>query len=343
VTALFSRLALLTLLLACWARPAEACTVATPGTYDLGTYSPGSIKGLAVTPVGKSGGIDCSGTALSLLGGNVLTATISNSNSFKMTSAGKADGTFQIYPSATSQTVFAEGVAVNFLNPQVLDLLGLLGNSPSSIPLYIKPTSTDPLMPGVYQGSFKVTWAWKFCSGAWVGNLCTLGTRTEGTQSATIAFTVTVAAKPVTVAISSVTTWDPIMQTLNPKAIIGAKQRMTIVVTNPDIIPADLNTVKIDIPIQSGTAVALDGDGATGGSAIKFSEGSPASTLAFSYVGAGDMSDDVDFFSAGIGWAYVPTPGDLASQSMVTKIRLKPRGKFAAGSSFSITLPYLIK
>ncbi|UYY59233.1 protein CsuE [Sphingomonas sp. S2-65] len=262
---------------------------------------------------------------------------------FKMTSAGKPDGSFQVFPSPTSQAAFADGVAISFLNPQIIDLLGLLGNSPSSIPLYIKPGSADLLLPGVYQGAFKVTWAWKFCSGIWVGTSCTLGTRTEGTQSANIGFTVTVAAKPITVAINSVTTWDPVTQTLNPKAIIGAKQRMTIVVTNPDIVAADLNTVKIDIPVQTGTAVALDGDGATGGSAIKFAEGSPASTLAFSYVGAGDMGDDVDFYSAGIGWAYVPTPGDLPSQAMVTKIRLKPRGKFAAGSSFSITLPYLVK
>lgn len=341
--AVLQRLTLLSLVLALWAAPASACTVASPPTSDLGSYSPGAIKSLAVTRVGRSGGINCSGTVLSLLGGNVLTATISNTNSFKLTSANKPDGAFQVYPSATSQTVFAENVAVNFLNPQVIDLVGLLGNSPSSIPLYIKPTSTVALMPGVYQGAFRVTWTWKFCSGVWVGNSCTLGTRTEGTQSANIAFTVTVAPRPLTVAISSVTTWDPVTQTTNPKAIIGAKQRMTIVVTNPDIIPADLNTVKIDIPVQSGTAVALDGDGASSGSAIKFSEGAPASTLAFSYIGAGDMGDDVDFYSAGIGWSYVPTPGDLSSQSMVTNIRLKPRGTFAAGSSFSITLPYIIK
>lgn len=341
--ALVSRLAILSVALLLWALPAAACTVTTPATYDLGTFSPAAIKGLAVAPVGKSGGINCGGTVLSLLGGNVLTATISNTNSFKLTSAGKPDGAFQLYPSATSQTVFAENVAVNFLNPQVLDLVGLLGNSPTSIPLYIKPISTAALMPGVYQGSFKVTWTWKFCSGLWVGNSCTLGTRTEGTQSATIAFTVTVAAKPVTVAISSVTTWDPVAFTANPKAIVGAKQRMTIVVSNPDIIAADLNTVKIELPVQTGTAIALEGDGATSGNAIKFADGSPASTLAFTYAGAGDMADDVDFYSAGIGWSYVPTPGDGVSQAMVTKILLKPRGVFAPGSSFSLTLPFIIK
>lgn len=343
MTALFQRLGLLSLALVLWTAPAAACSVTSPPTQDLGSYSPAAIKDLAIAPVASPGGINCGGTVLSLLGGNVLTATISNTNGFKLTSANKPDGAFQVYPSATSQTVFAENVPVNFLNSQVLDLLGLLGNSPTNIPLYIKPISTAALMPGVYQGAFRVTWAWKFCSGAWILNSCTLGTRTEGTQSANITFTVTVAPKPLTVAISSLTTWDPVAQTTNPKAIVGAKQRITIVVTNSDIVPADLNTVRIELPVQAGTAVALEGDGASSGSAIKFADGTPASTLAFSYAGAGDMSDDVDFYSAGLGWSYVPTPGDAASQSMVTKIRLKPRGVFAPRSSFSVTLPYVIK
>lgn len=343
MTALFSRLGLLSLALVLWAAPVAACTVSTPATTDLGSFSPGAIKGSAVTPVGKSSGINCSGTAISLLGGNTLTATLSNTNSFKLTSAGKPDGAFQVFPSATSTTAMPSGTAVNFLSPTVIDIVGLLGNSPSSIPFYIKPTSAVPLLPGVYNGGFRVTWVWKFCSGVWVGSNCTLGTVTQGTQAADIAFTVTVAAKPVTAAISSVTTWDPILGTANPKAIIGAKKRVTVVVTNPDIIATDLNTVKIELPTQAGTSIALEGDGASAGSAIKFTDGSPSSTLAFSYTNAGDGADDVDFYSAGIGWAYVPTPGDTVSQGMVTKVLLKPRGKLAAGSSFTITLPYLVK
>jgi hypothetical protein len=343
VTALYARLGLLPLALALWAAPAAACTVTTPPSTDIGSFSPSAIKDTGVTPVAKTSGINCSGTVISLLGGNVLTATLSNANSFKLTSTDKPDGAFQVFPSATSTTPMASGVAVNFLSPVVIDLLGLLGNSPSAIPFYIKPTSTAYLLPGVYNGSFRVTWNWKFCSGVWVGSSCTLGTLTQGTQSADIAFTVTVVLKPVTAAISSVTTWDPYSGTSNPKAIIGAKKRVTVTVTNPDVIATDLNTVKIEIPTQAGTSIALEGDGASSGSAIKFTDGSPASGMSFSYTSAGDGADDVDFYSAGIGWAYVPTPGDPVSQAMVTKVLLKPRGRLAAGASFTITLPYLVK
>jgi hypothetical protein len=69
----------------------------------------------------------------------------------------------------------------------------------------------------------------------------------------------------------------------------------------------------------------------------------PSSTLAFSYTSAGDGADDVDFYADGTGWAYVPRPGDMVSQRLVKKVRLKPRGRLAAGSSFTITLPYRVE
>ncbi|WP_404338453.1 spore coat protein U domain-containing protein [Sphingomonas sp. MMS12-HWE2-04] len=341
--AIFQRFGLFAAALCGWAAPAAACTVASPATVSLGSYSPNAIKASAVPVIERAGGINCSNSTITLLGGNVLTATISNANSFKLTSAGQPDGAYQVFPSATSTTAMASGVATNFLNPAVIDVLGLLGGSPSNIPLFIKPTSTTLLTPGTYSGAFRVTWAWKFCSGVWVGSSCTLGTLDQGSQFADIPFTITVAPKPVTVAIGSVTTWDPISGTSFPKAIIGAKKMMTVVVANPDIVATDLNSVRVEIPTQAKTSIALEGDGASSGAAIKFTDGTPSSTLAFSYTSAGDGADDVDFYADGTGWAYVPTPGDAVSQGLVTKVRLKPRGKLAAGSSFTITLPYLVR
>ncbi|MEP9360917.1 protein CsuE [Sphingomonas sp. KR3-1] len=340
--ALLRCLALACVVLTLWSAPADAaaCAVSTPASSSLGSYSPNAIRAGAVPVVEKFAGIDCT---LSLLTGNTLTATISNANSFKLTSAGQPDGAFQVFPSATNTTPMASGVAVNFLNAQVVDLTALLGPNAGHIPLFIKPSSTALLTPGTYNGAFRVTWAWKFCSGVWVGSTCTLGTLDQGSGFADITFTVTVAPKPVTVAMSDVTTWDPIAGTTYPKAIVGAKKRVTVVVTNPDIVATDLNSVRVEIPSQPGTSIALEGDGASSGAPIKFTDGTPSSTLAFSYTNAGDGADDVDFYADGTGWAYVPTPGDAVSQRLVKKVRLKPRGKLAPGSSFTVTLPYLIQ
>ncbi|WP_171982408.1 protein CsuE [Sphingomonas sp. LM7] len=337
--ALLHRLALASLALVLWSAPAAACTVTSPAASDFGSHSPNAIKAAAVPVVERFGGFYC---AVSLLGGNVLTATISNANSFKLTSVGHPDGAFEVFPSKTSSSAMASGVAVNFLNPSVVDLAALLGGSAGNIPLFIKLSSAGLLTPGTYNGAFRVTWTWKFCSGVWVGSTCTLGTVDQGTAASDIAFTVTVAPKPVTVTMSGVTTWDPIAGTTFPKAIVGAKKRVTVVVSNPDIVPTDLNSVRVEIPSQAGTALALEGDGASIGAPIKFTDGTPSSTLAFSYTNAGDGADDVDFFADGTGWAYVPTPGDAVSQRLVKKVRLKPRGKLAPGSSFTVTLPYLV-
>ncbi|HWU94443.1 MAG TPA: protein CsuE [Sphingomonas sp.] len=341
--ALLHRLALTCVTLILWSAPATACTLSSPASASIGSYSPNAIRAGAVPVVERFGGINCSNSTITLLGGNVLTATISNANSFKLTSAGQPDGAFQLFPSATSSSAMASGVAVNFLNPAVVDVLGLLGGSPSNIPLYIKPSSTTLLTPGTYSGAFRVTWVWKFCSGVWVGSSCTLGTLDQGSGFSDIAFTVTVAPRPVTVTMGAVTTWDPIAGTAFPKAITGAKKRVTVTVANPDIVATDLNSVRVEIPSQTGTSLALEGDGASSGSPILFTDGSPSSTLAFSYTNAGDGADDVDFYADGTGWAYVPIPGDAVSQRLVRKVRLKPRGKLAPGSSFTITLPYRIE
>jgi len=333
--------ALLVLALGVWAMPAAACTVSNPASSSLGSYSPNAIRAAAVTPVAKSGGIDCSGK-LSTLGGNVFTATLTSANGFKLTASGLPDGAYQIYAGAASATPLATGTAINLLNGAMYDPLTLAANA-SAIPFYIKPTSTGLLAAGTYSGTFKVTWVWKFCSGVWVGSSCTLGTITQGTQSADIAFTVTVAPKPVTVAVSATTTWDPVAGTLYPKAIIGAKKSVTVTVANPDIVATDLNSVRVELPTMAGTMIALDGDGASIGAAIRFTDGTPSSTMAFTYTNSGDGADDVDFYADGAGWAYVPTPGDKGSQALVTKVRLKPRGRLAAGSSFSVTLPYLVR
>jgi len=342
VIALLRRAALASLALVLWTAPANACTVSSPATASLGSHSPNAIRAAAVPVIERSGGINCSNSTITLLGGNVLTATISNANSFRLTSSGQPDGAFQVFPSATSTSAMASGVAVNFLNPAVIDILGLLGGSPSNIPLFIKISSATLLTPGTYNGAFRVTWTWKFCSGVWVGSSCTLGTLDQGSGASDIAFTLTVAPKPVTVTTSALTTWDPVSGTSFPKAIIGAKKRVTVVVANPDIVASDLDSVRVEIPTQPGTALALEGDGASAGAPIKFTDGSPSSTLAFSYTTAGDGADDVDFFADGTGWAYVPTPGDVVSQRLVKKVRLKPRGRLAPGSSFTVTLPYLV-
>lgn len=327
-----------------WTAQAAACTVTNPATDPhIGSYSPAAVKASAVPAGTLAGGINCSGTLISLLGGNVLTGTLGSSNGYQLTPInGGAPVTFKIYLDQAATKQMSTTAATNFLNPQVIDLLGLLGNSPSNIPLYVKVASTNLVSTGLYSGTFTVAWVWKICSGGtWVVGNCTLGTLKQGSATATIKFTLTIEPKPVTATITSASTWDPVSGATNPRVLPSAKVRTTIALSNPDIVAIDAASLVIDVPTANKTAIALDGDG-TSGQVVQTTAGGSGLTL--SYGGPSASNDNVEFSSdGGATFTYMPVAGSASSQAAVTTVRLKPQGSMAPGSTFTISLPYAIK
>jgi hypothetical protein len=188
-----------------------------------------------------------------------------------------------------------------------------------------------------------VAWSWKFCSIAWVLGACPAGKLDSGSGTADVTFRIVVQPRPIAATVTSVTTWDPVSKTSFPKAIVGSKRRLTVTVSNPDIVAADLNTVNVELATPAGTQVALTGDGSGSTGVIVFTDGSPASGLTFRYGSGADATDDVAFSGGTLGWSYAPTAGDTASEAAVTRVRLRPRGVMAAGSSFAVSLPYLVR
>lgn len=329
---------------AVWSVSASACAVANLPSPDpdFGTYSPAAIKAGAVPAGTVAGGINCSGTVISLLGGNVLIGTLGSTNGYQMLPVSGGDAvTFKVYVDQAATKQMSTTAATNFLNPAVIDLLGLLGGSPSNIPLYVKVASANPVPTGNYAGTFTVAWAWKLCSGVWVGSTCTLGTLKQGSATATIKFTMTVAAKPVTVSLTSVTTWDPVSGTVRPRDLPSSKRRATITLNNPDIVSVDAASLNVLLPTPARSVIALDGDG-TGAAVLQFNGGSSSVTL--SYGGSSATNDNVDFSSDnGATFAYLPVAGNPASQGAVTTVRFRPQGSMAPGSSFTVSLPYSVR
>jgi len=119
---------------------------------------------------------------------------------------------------------------------------------------------------------------------------------------------------------------------------------MSLTVTNPDIVPLDSGALALVLPASAGGILALDGDGATGGAAIRLTDGASPSKATVRYAGAADTTDDIDFSSdGGTSWTYVPTAGNLASQTAVTHLRIRPQGAMAKQSSFSVSIPFLVR
>ncbi|WP_223262865.1 hypothetical protein [Sphingobium sp. SCG-1] len=163
-------------------------------------------------------------------------------------------------------------------------------------------------------------------------------------KSVTVNVTLSVEPKPplITVAMGP-TSWNALEGTLRPKAIPGSKRRVTLTITNPDVVPTEVSTLSVVLPTPAYMAVALGGDGTGSGAVVQTSEGSPASTLTMTYSAPSSTTDNVDFSSnGGTDWSYAPVAGNAVAQSAVTHIRFRPQGSMAAQSSYSISIPYSV-
>lgn len=333
-----------------------ACSVKTTAAVDFGTYSPAAVRQTVVPSKAASSGFGCSAAILSLLSSDYARATVSTATPLKLTSTTDATKsvTYTIAADAAGANPITPGTAFTYKGPGI-NLLGLLGDV-SDVKVYLRPTSTTTVPPGIYKGDFKIDWAWKFCSGLGVAvggiDVCALGaTDTSANASnttATVSVTLTLAANPVQMVIATTTVWDPQSNTANPRATPGSRQRTTVTVSNPDIAAIDANSLKIVLPTPAKGVVALDGDKTPANAVVTTTDGSPASNLALTYTASNASGDDVEFSDnasfdlATEPWTYQPPPGNAAAQAAITAVRFRPRGTMAAGSSFSVSMPYSV-
>ncbi|WP_454717555.1 hypothetical protein [Caulobacter segnis] len=336
LSSIFTFLAGVLALLAFASGASAACT-ATPTATGTATYSPN-----AVTPATPSmgAGFGCAnGSPLWIsFSGNYVKATITASNGYKLSQAGAPDINYVLSADAAG-TKPLSGSATYYVNGTAVDLASLIGFAPASVPVYIKPSVSGSVKSGVYTGSFTISWDWSLCSLA-LGSSC-IGVTDKDTKSSIVTVNLTISGgRPATVTTTTTVVYDDKNGTTNPKSIPGAKQRTTVTVSNPDTSALASNTMELKIATPANTTIALDGDGA-GGASVVFTEGSPASGLAFSYASSTNLGDDVEFSSdGGSSWLFLPT---VATQGQVTHVRLKPRGAMAAGSNFKISVAYTVK
>lgn len=131
----------------------------------------------------------------------------------------------------------------------------------------------------------------------------------------------------VSLTIDVQTVSDPINGTANPKAIPGAAVANIVTVSNAGADPVDANSVLVDQAIPANAMLRVtDFDGTTTGPVL-FTDGTPASGLAFSFLGLGNAGDDVAFSNDNAAtFNYTPTPGAAGADPNVTHIRINPQG-----------------
>ena len=166
-------------------------------------------------------------------------------------------------------------------------------------------------------------------AGSYLNSTGTVTTTNAGTGTAATA-TLTVDPPSLVFMKTVSVTSDPMNGTTNPKNIPGAEVLYNLRVTNTGLGKVDNNTTVIIDPIPANTELFVGDLGVAGSGPIVFVQGSPTTTLSWTYTALNNAADDVDFSNDnGSTWTYVPTPPYDAG---VNRIRLKPKGTLAGAS-----------
>lgn len=331
-------------LLALFALPANACTRTTSTTTHMGAYSPAAAASGTIPARQTPAGLACAPSTLSLLDRNYIRATfVSSTNSRKVKlEGGSATIAYTASADAAGTLPFTGTTPVDYMRNNLLNILGLLGDSEQSLPISLRFAAGGTPAPGLYKDRITIRWEWYICPAALTQYLC-LGIPDTDTATVTIDVSLRI-TRDLVIVTSTSTEWDPVSGSNKPKDLPGSRQTAVVTVTNPDASALDQNTVVVVLPVATNQAVTLGADGSGTSQQIVLTEGSPASSLVLSYTGAASTSDDVDFSSdGGSSWTFLPTEGDDTSLRRVTTVRLRPRGTMAPNSSFSIGVPVKVR
>lgn len=169
-------------------------------------------------------------------------------------------------------------------------------------------------------------------------------TSTIGGETSEFGGNVTVTSGPgllVTKLVTSVS--DPISGTTFPKSIPGATKGYTVRVTNQGAGGVDTNTVAISDKIDTNTKLFVGNIGAPGSGPVAFVNGTPSSTLTWTFSTLNSTTDDLDFSSdGGLTWTYVPTADADGCDAAVTDIRMRPKGTMPGGGNPTFDLQFRV-
>jgi uncharacterized repeat protein (TIGR01451 family) len=141
---------------------------------------------------------------------------------------------------------------------------------------------------------------------------------------------------------SSLAISDPVNGAVNPRRIPGGVVEYTVVVTNQGAGASDANSIRLADPIPADTELIVADLAGPGTGPVAFAQGTPSSTLAYSFTSLASLVDGLEFSNdGGATWTYVPTPDGNGADAAVTHLRVAPTGAFAArtgptGPSFTI-------
>ncbi|MBP2511878.1 spore coat protein U-like protein [Sphingomonas sp. PvP018] len=151
--------------------PAFAACTTSSGALTFSPVSSYDVRGGTVPQVAGSAGLSCTGSVLTLIGGNSARATITSLNQFRLVKGADAIA-YQVSADASGTTPFTQGSTVNYMSGSLLAVQG--GGSSFTTPLFARLTAAPNVAAGTYSDTLTVQWDYSVCNGLNVlGVVCT--------------------------------------------------------------------------------------------------------------------------------------------------------------------------
>ncbi|AIR71158.1 Csu type fimbrial protein [Dickeya fangzhongdai] len=167
---------------------ARADCTTTSGSASLGPVSSFSVYSTAQTTQASSG-FSCTGSLLTLLSNNTITASLASSSFASATTPrlySAATGEYIPYSvckDASCSETYPIGHVIEWKSTTFLGILGLFSAADGTLPLYIRTTPGANVAAGTYNDVLTISWNWNLCSLGLLG-LCVYDT---GTRTSTLA------------------------------------------------------------------------------------------------------------------------------------------------------------
>lgn len=168
------------------------CTASSSST-SFGSINSFTVASTAQT-VESGSGFTCTGSLLSLVSTNTVTATISSTTNASGSTPrlyNSTSGTYLPYSlcsSSSCSSTYNVGNSITWRSTSLIGLLGLFNASDGTMPIYLRTSTGSNLPAGTYTDTITISWSYRICFIGVLG-ICSY---TTGTATSTVTVTLIV-------------------------------------------------------------------------------------------------------------------------------------------------------
>ena len=182
---------LLMLLGLAFATPVQAaCALAATSNPSFTPSSSYDVRNGAVASVTAPPTLSCSGTLIVLLSSNSARATVNSANAFTLRNSANDSIAYRLSADSAGTRRFTQGSTIDYFDPSLLSLLGILSGGNFVPTIYAALTDTPNIPAGTYTDIVTINWSWDVCHLLVALGICVLGESGTGTTTMTVTIVV---------------------------------------------------------------------------------------------------------------------------------------------------------